>query len=416
MRTPPVREVMLEAFRAGVAAVEPEGACLRRLTRSGSSVRVGQYSFEAPGGIVVIALGKAAPAMARAADKALGPVIVGALVVSDHLEAAPDGWPYLVGGHPLPDEKSLQAGRVAMDLAARTPATGLLLVLVSGGGSALVESPAPGLTLEDLARTQDSLMAAAVPIEEANTVRRHLSSIKNGGLAASAPCPVATLLVSDVIDAPAATIASGPTAPDGSRPADALSVIERSGLRYRIPPRVIAHLARDRHGPALQPHLVVVADGRSAAAGAAAAVTERGLTATVHAVPLRGIARDMAVQRLRSAPPGKIEISWGETTVEVRGPGRGGRNQEAALAAALELDGSEGAFGAFGTDGIDGPTDAAGAIVDGGTVQRGRAAGLAARHHLERNDSHPFLAATGDLIQTGPTGTNVGDLWMAWRV
>lgn len=402
-----VRRTLAEAYRAAVEAVDPATvveAKLSEISLDRSRARI-------------VAIGKAAPAMCRGAAAALGSRLIGGVAVSDHVEPVPPGIRLLVGSHPYPDDRSLAGGEAVLREAASTGEDEVLVVLVSGGGSALVERLPEGMDLGEAATTQRVLLNSGVPIEEINTVRRHLSLVKNGGVVRASGTPrVVSLLVSDVIDGPAAAIASGPTLEDGSSPADALAVLERWGLRDRIPSGVLRHLETSRLAPPgdVEHTWHVVADVSVAAAAAHRAIERMGLPASIVTTALRGEAREQAL-RLLEGEPGVVRIAAGETTVTVRGEGTGGRSQEGALAAAMALEGTGGVFAALGTDGIDGPTDAAGAIVDGGTTSRIRAAGLDPRVCLDENDSHPALDASGDLVRTGPSGTNVGDVWMAWR-
>lgn len=390
-----MRDEILSAYRAALAAVDPE-----RATRSALERRRLR-----PGGLWVAALGKAAPAMTRGAVDAAGDRFRQALVVSDHREQVPTGCSLLIGSHPRPDGRSLTAGRALVSFVAAVPAGDTLLVLISGGGSALAEVPAPGLGVEALADLIDDLMAAGTPIDELNVVRRHLSQLKNGGLGAAAPAAhLMTLLVSDVIDAPASTIASGPTLPDHTGPGDAADIVRRR--LGRDLPEVAFAVAAEHPDHSWE----VVADCRIAAAAAAASIGGRIWTAA-----LRGEARNSALEMIEACEPGEVLVAAGETTVTVTGSGTGGRNQEAALAAAIEITGTDSGFAALGTDGVDGPTDAAGAIVDGSSTTRMIAAGVDPERCLVDNDSNRALAASGDLVITGPSGTNIGDVWFVVR-
>ena len=406
-----------EAYLAALRAVDPAAAVRRHLRRRGDRVEVDGRPLPAVETVRVAALGKAAPGMTRGACEVLDDLVTEGVAVSDHPEPIPEPVRLLLGEHPFPGSGSLAAGKALLDLARHTRQGQLLLVLVSGGGSALAEAPLPGLTLEDLAEVQRRLMAAGTPIEELNCVRRHLSELKDGGLLRAASGGfVATLLISDVVDGPPSAIASGPTLADGSTPGDALAILEaRLGAGT---PRRVREALKQRAAPTGTdtPHVwSVVADGGTAAQAALQAGRGSGMPTRLVTTALRGEARDAAVAAMRSASGG-ISILAGETTVTGAVSGRGGRNQEAALAAAILIDGRAGwGFAALGTDGIDGPTDAAGAVVDWESARRGREKGLDPQDHLARHDSYPFLEASGDLVRTGPTGTNVGDVWMVVR-
>ncbi len=389
-----MRELFRAAFGAAVRAVDPFERTRQTIPRD-------------LGPVTVLALGKAAPSMARGAADALGDRLLGGVVVSDHREPIPDGMSLMVGDHPFPDRGSVRAGQALLDAA-----TGDLLVLVSGGGSSLVEVPPPGIDISELASTHKALMDAGATISDLNTVRRQISMIKNGGLIRNADS-VTTLVISDVIDGPADLVASGPTLADDSTSAMALEVIRKYSVRV---PEPIEVWLEGGGGPARrrEHHWEIVADGTLALDAAKTFLIDSGLQVQELDV-LRGDAEAEATDFLLASPPGLVGVARGETTVRVKGNGLGGRNQHAALAAAIALHGSEGVFAAFGTDGIDGPTVAAGAIIDGGTTARIRLAGLDPVVALANQDSHGVLVASGDAVITGPTGTNVGDIWMAWN-
>jgi glycerate-2-kinase len=290
-----------------------------------------------------------------------------------------------------------------------------MLFLTSGGGSALCEVPASGLNLEDLKATTDTLLRSGASIGEINTVRSHLSMIKGGRLGAAAKEIAGTLILSDVTGGAAETVASGPSLPGHSIPADALAVIRTHHLGDRIPKTVLAHLSTASAPQHPVPHpTFVVGNVDTAVNGALHALEGVGRVSHMGRY-LVGDAGEAIATMILEAAPG-VTVAGGETTVKVRGTGKGGRNQHAALAAAIAIEGRHDVVVAtFATDGIDGNTDAAGAIIDGGTVARARAAGLDPTAHLARFDSHPLLAATGDLLKSGPTGTNVADIWLVWK-
>jgi glycerate 2-kinase len=410
---------------AGVAAVDPD-RCVRnslRLLRGG--VRLGSHRIAMKGGarVHLLAAGKAAAGMSVAAAAILEARLGEVSVVVPHgaprpVVAGQEAWS---AGHPFSDAGSLAAAADALRVA-RTAAEGdLVLCLLSGGASALWGAPRPGLTLGDLHRTAEALMAAGVEIEALNAVRRRLTVLGGGGLAAASRGRIATLAISDVVGSAPEAIGSGPTVREPVSPADALAAARRGGSG--VPARVLDFLSRQTaddgplwavEGPAAP--FVVIAQGRDAEMGAETEARSLGYTVERWPEPLRGEARHAgrALAARLTASSGETPralIASGETTVTVSGGGRGGRNQELALAAALALEGAAGVvLGAMGTDGIDGPTDAAGAVVDGGTGARAREAGMDPEAHLRRNDSHPLLRATGDLVVSGPTGTNVGDL------
>jgi hydroxypyruvate reductase len=383
----------------------------------------------------VIAAGKAAGAMINAFASATAAPLRRALGVGPSRPAVlPEGAEWHVGGHPLPTEGSVAAARRARELAARAAPGDLLVVLLSGGGSALMALPAEGITLEEKQLTARLLMEHGADIYELNTVRKHLSAIKGGQLAGAAGGHVLTLAISDVVGDDLSVIASGPTVPDDSTFAAALDVLERRGGAGAYPPPVVSRLRLGAEGSvpetptAGDPRVArssarVIGPQRGALASAEAAAAARGYRVHVITEPVTGEARVAAaahVARLRqlaAALDGPLcVLSSGETTVTVTGTGKGGRNQEFAFAMARSLvDGpfprGDVAGASIGTDGIDGPTDAAGAIADTTTFARAAASGIGAPDaYLLNNDTYAFFDRLGDLIRTGPTDTNVGDL------
>jgi glycerate-2-kinase len=392
------------------------------------SAALSKSSFDAGSPIFLLAVGKAASAMAASFVAAHGAPLTRGLVIGTH-GTPPAGMPYLEAAHPVPDGRSEAAARGALALAAGCPPDGRLVVLVSGGASSLMALPAPGLALADKRDTVRELLAAGADITSLNCVRKHLSAIKGGRLAAVCQGHLEAWLISDVVGDDPSVIGSGPTVPDPSTYADALDVLNRFGGRPRYPASIVAHLEDGRRGgqaetPKSAADLPrastrVIGSAEQARAGAAARARSLGYDVVVCPAPVVGEARDAAVGHLavvrqvvarRSRPV--CLVSSGETTVRVRGSGRGGRNQEFALAAAIELAArsEDWTVASLGTDGVDGPTDAAGACVDGATCESARRAGLDARVSLDDNDSWTFFARVGGGIRTGPTDTNVGDV------
>ena len=381
--------------------------------------------------IDIIAAGKAAGAMLNAFAASEAAPLRHIVAVGPAPPAVlPESTQWFTGGHPLPNAGSLAASTAALDVARRSRRGELLVVLLSGGGSALMALPAEGVTLEDKQVTAGLLMAHGADIHELNTVRKHLSSIKGGQLAAAAAAPVLTLAVSDVVGDDLSVIASGPTVGDDTTFAQALDVIDRRGGRASYPPAVLARLQSGAdgrvpetptRGDARLVHSSARVIGRQRAAidGAGAAAAALGWHVHVIAEPVVGEAREAAPQHvarvchdLAREPRPMCVISAGETTVTVRGGGKGGRNQEFALGMINTLSalGPRVAAASIGTDGIDGPTDAAGAIVDSTTAARAVLQGLDADRYLADNNAYAFFDQLGDLIRTGPTSTNVGDL------
>ena len=379
-----------------------------------------------------IAAGKAAGVMLNAfASGSSAPVRTMLAVGPERPAVLPEGAEWRSGRHPLPDEGSMEGARRALAIAGAAEEADLLLVLLSGGGSALMALPADGVALADKQETARLLMAHGADIHELNTVRKHLSAIKGGRLAAATRGTTVTLAVSDVVGDDLSVIASGPTVPDDSTYAQALEVLARRGGAETYPEAAVRHLRRGAAGAIPEtpktgdPRLAramarVIGPQRGAIEGARRAAEALGYHVHVVREPVTGEARIVAgahVERVGAAagalPRPVCVISSGETTVTVTGRGRGGRNQEFAFAMARTLErlGTAVAAASVGTDGIDGPTDAAGALVDPTTFARARAAGIASPEaYLDNNDTYAFFDRIGDLVRTGPTSTNVGDL------
>ena len=382
----------------------------------------------------VIAAGKAAAAMLTAfASDTDAPIrqLLGVGPRASASQSLPPNAEWCNAGHPLSDQGSVSGARRALDIAAAAGENDMVVVLLSGGGSALMAMPARGISLEAKQHTARTLMAQSADIYELNTVRKHLSAIKGGRLAAASRASVLTLAVSDVVGDDLSVIASGPTVADQSTFADAMRILEGRGGLGAYPADVVTHLRRGLLGDV--PETPKRGDARLARAAAHVIGPQRGaidgargaaerLGYHVHVVmqPVTGEARLSAqahvtdVSRISASLARPLcVISSGETTVTVRGDGTGGRNQEFALALAplLETLGSAVVASSIGTDGIDGPTDAAGAVVDPTTIVRAQQAGLqSAQAYLDDNNAYAFFDRLGDLVRTGPTDTNVGDL------
>ncbi len=476
------REQILRVLTAAIRAVDPQPAVHGRMKLEGDRLQIGSrgYRLGELDRIFVVGGGKAGTPMAAAVCEILGGRIAAGVVNVKHGHTAgAGGWevrfesrlaappagdvsapapaqpcsgtlagaqqrvdtgPILIleAGHPVPDAAG-QAGaeRIAALLRGLT-ARDLVIVLISGGGSALLPLPADGITLADYQALTGQLLRSGAGITEINTVRKHCSQLQGGQLARlAAPAQVATLILSDVVGTPLDAIASGPTVPDRSSFTDARAVLERYGIAGQVPPAVREHLRRGAAG--LIPDTpkpgdplfgrvnnVIIGDNASAGRAAVAEAVRLGFRSTLLTTFLQGEAREvgkvaaglaqgMACGQSDFGPPACL-VMGGETTVTIRGRGTGGRNQELALSAAIALDsyplrpGNEVAVVSLGTDGTDGPTDAAGGIATGDTLARAGALGLDARAALAENDSYHFLGALGDLIVTGPTQTNVNDL------
>ena len=384
--------------------------------------------------VTLVAAGKAAAPMAAAfLGHGSGAVDIG-LVASPTCSVDLGTLEWEPAGHPVPNDRSVSAGRRALELAHNVPSDGLLVVLLSGGASAALAAPSPGVTLAAKVEATRALLDGGVTINDINCVRKHLSAVKGGWLAAATGAPVMTLAISDVVgpvpDDPG-VIGSGPTAPDPTSFGDALRVVDRLAVRHAFP--AVARLALERGHRGESPETPKPGDFRlsesvfrvigsrdDAMEATARLAADLGYHVVTCPGAVVGEAREAgeafvrnAVARTAATPRPACVLSSGETTVEVRGPGLGGRNQELALAAAEPLSRftAQAVMASVGTDGVDGPTDAAGAIVDTTTLARARAQGLlAAAHYLDQNDSYAFFDQLDDLVRLGPTDTNVGDL------
>jgi glycerate 2-kinase len=421
-----LREVARSIFDVALKAGDVRPLALRALS---------SLTPPAPGRVLVVGAGKASGAMAAAVEEAWGSRIAdGVVAVKDGYLAPTRRIRLLEAGHPVPDARGAAAAKEIRALAESATAEDLVLVLVSGGGSALTPAPVPRITLADK-QAMTRLLLAGATINQLNTVRKHCSLLKGGQLArAAAPARVEALLLSDVISDPLDVIASGPTTPDGSTFAEALAILDRFGLREKAPPSIVERLERGARGEIPEtpkpgdPIFERVRNtviGNNALVMDAAAARTRALGFNPHVLTraLEGEAREVAgrfVDMAREVKAGRgpvaapaCLIAGGETTVTVKGEGKGGRCQEFALAAALAMGGLDDVVVlAAGTDGTDGPTDAAGAIADGQSAGRARAQGLEPAVRLAENDSYPLFATLGDLVVTGPTNTNLLDLYL----
>ena len=424
------RAELEEIFWAALAAVDPAAALRGVVEVESGALCIAGETLPPGSRVSVVAAGKAAPAMARAFQARAEPLALRGLVVTkDGHGGGPAALALREAGHPVPDARSAAAGRAALEVAAHAGPDEALVVLLSGGASALLTAPLPGLSLAELSATTELLLRSGAEIAELNCVRKHLTAVSGGRLlAATRARQVFVLAVSDVLGDDLATIGSGPCAADPTTHADALAVLARHALLGRVPPAVREHLEQGALGrrpeslkagdPVLaRVHSVVLASNRDALVAALREARARGFEARLVSDRLHGEARVLGARlaalarSLRRRERATLLVAGGEPTVTVRGAGRGGRAQELALAAALVLSGDAGvALLAAGSDGSDGPTDAAGAHADGFTLARGAALGLDAQRRLDANDSHGFFAREGGCFVTGPTGTNVMDL------
>ena len=422
----PYGQSVARVLAAVIQAVEP-GSAVRRFVRRRKNVLLvnGQeLDLAQTGRIVILGLGKAAWGMAQPLVELLADRNPrGVLIPKQAPAEALGGFEIVPGGHPLPDERSLLAGQKALELVSGLQENDLLLCLISGGGSALMTAPQTGISLAELRTLTSSLLACGARIDEINTLRRHLDRLKGGGLARAAfPARVISLILSDVVNNPLEAIASGPTAPDPSTRAEALGVLEKYCLLHSTPLAILKTLETapetPKAGEAVFERVenILVGSNLLAAQAALAQAQSEGMQGGLLGGDWQGEARAVAVelcQRLKNTTQERpfCLVAGGETTVSLHGKGRGGRNQELALAAVPELDGSPDLLlVTLATDGEDGPTDAAGAVVSGGSLRRGQALGLEPGTFLNENNAYAYFEALGDLLKPGPSGTNVNDL------
>ncbi len=412
MKRPTARDLR-NAFDAAVAAVDPATAVRSHLRMDDGSVVLGGHAIGrfAPDQIVVVGIGKAAVPMVREICDVTG--ARGAVVATPYSSEDVPGIDVHIGGHPLPDASSIEAGLALRRAVRAVPADGLVIAAISGGGSAAADIPVDGVSIDDLQELNHWLLSSGLEIRELNEIRAAVSAFKAGGLAAEAGSTVATMVLSDVVGGGPEFVASGPTIPSdlgmrarevlhGQTGADDLPVGIREAIERRQ--RVECPV-----GP-----VVTVGSPDVSAQAAAYYLTGQGFTVSVETTTLTGEARVMADRLLGGSEPGVVGIASGETTVTVVGSGVGGRNQEAALAVMASLRRTGGIFAALGTDGIDGPTTAAGAIVGPQSAALAADAGWDVDAELAENNANPVLADAEALVVTGPTGTNVCDLWMWW--
>ncbi len=430
-----LRSHALRIFSAALKASDPREAVLRHVRVSGGVLTAGKRRYRLDGfrNIYVCGAGKASASMAVAVEKLLGRRITGGLLNVKYGHVANLRRIRLNEcGHPVPDEAGVQGAQEIGNLAAKAGKDDLLICLISGGASALLPFPAQPITLAEKQETTQLLLRSGANIHEMNALRKHISSIKGGRLAELAwPAPVLSLILSDVIGDDLDVIGSGPTAPDSSTFADAQAVLQKFDLTEKIPKSIRERIRAGVAGeiPETPKSLagvqnLVVGSNQLALDAAAASARRLGYRPLILSSFIEGETRDVAkvhaaiakeiISTGRPVKKPACIISGGETTVTIRGDGLGGRNQEFALAAAMDIAGLQGVLMlSGGTDGSDGPTDAAGALCDGTTVSRAAKLGHSAKDFLARNDSYHFFEPLGDLIKTGPTGTNVMDVRLA---
>lgn len=431
-----IRDDAISIFQAGLKAVDAANAVRRHVRLEGEILTVGdkRYNLGDFSGVYVIGAGKAAAEMARPLEEIVGDHLISGVVNVKYGHARPlRRIEVIEAGHPVPDQAGLRGAEKVKEFLGLTGESDLVIFLLSGGGSALLPSPAPGLTLDDKQRLTQLLLESGADIREINTIRKHISAVKGGQLARLAfPSTLVSLILSDVIGDRLDSIASGPTVPDVTTFPDCLQVLGKYALEDKIPPALLEHLSKGTRGeveetpkpgdPAFErTQNLIVGSNTQALLASEEKAKALGYNSLILSSSIEGETREIARMHAALAreilasghpvPRPACLISGGETTVTIRGKGLGGRNQEFALAAAIALDGLENVvILSGGTDGTDGPTKAAGAIADGATVVRARELALEAAAYLRENDSYHFFEPLGDLLITGPTLTNVMDL------
>lgn len=433
-RTPELRkarEILIKLINSAIESVEPSSAMRKWAKIEKEKLRIEGYEK-----VVVVGGGKAGAAMAITLEQMLGERLTEGIVnipKGTMPEISPRKIKLVGAGHPIPDESGMEGTRRMVELVSGLGQRDLVICLISGGGSALMPLPAEGITLSQLQEVTLLLLKSGATIQEVNAVRKHLSAVKGGQLARAAyPARMVSLIISDVVGDRLDTIASGPTYPDPTTYSDALSVLKKYKLKEKVPPRIIVHLINGVKGVIPETPKVgeecfqnayykIIASNADALAAAAEVGRTHGLNVHILTTTMQGEARHVGeylshvtrevYETERPIPRPALLLLGGETTVTVKGEGIGGRNQELVLSTALGIAGLKTTtIVSFSTDGIDGPTDATGAVADGFTIQRAEQLGLDPSCYLENNDSYHFFKELGDLLITGPTGTNVMDV------
>ncbi|MGI9533510.1 MAG: glycerate kinase type-2 family protein [Thermodesulfobacteriota bacterium] len=431
-----LRKDAKEIFNDALDAADPKRCVLEHVSLTDGILCVDSQKYKVSdyNSIFVVAFGKAASLMAKSVEELLGNSITEGIVISN---SKPDysfiNMDFYLSSHPMPDDKSLQAAIKVTSLLDKTGENDLVIFLISGGGSSILAMPREGLSIEEKRKVTEKLLLSGVDTQGLNTVRKKLSQIKGGGLLKKAiPSQIITLILSDVVGDKLDVIASGPTVADSATFEEAWRVIEALKLEHVIPPKVLVHLDKGRKGliPKLlskkelnfeKQQTVIVGNNYKSLVASEKKAKDLGYNTLLLSSQISGEAREVAkviagiafeIERLNTPvkKPACI-IFGGETTVNVTGSGKGGRNTETAIAFCMEIIGHSNIVGLFsGTDGIDGPTDAAGAICDGNSRLVARTFNTSARDHLADNNSYNFFERLDDLIRTGPTGTNVMDI------
>jgi len=425
-----------DIFKAGVEAVDPERAVQKYVRCQGNQLFVGDcsYALDSYKRIFLVGAGKGTAPMAKALENILGERLTNGLIIVKYGHGIPlEKTQILEADHPIPDDAGLRATEELLKQVQECTKEDLLICAFSGGGSALLPAPSSPITLDQKQATTRLLLECGATINEINAIRKHLSRSKGGWLAKEAyPATIVSLLLSDVIGDRLDVIASGPTVPDESTYGDCIKIIDRYKLSDRLPKGVAEYFKKGAAGSLPETpkpgdpvfskvQNLIVGNNRESLLAAKERALSLGYNTIVLSSQIEGEAREVAhvfaaigkeisQANLPISPPACV-IAGGETTVTIQGRGKGGRNQELALACAIAIDGWKGiSLLSAGTDGTDGPTDAAGAIVNGTTCKRARQTNLHPRDFLLANDSYTFFGSLGDLLKTGPTRTNVMDI------
>ncbi len=439
LQASPLGEWVIPVLMSAIQAVDPTQAVKRALVLQDNRIIFGDrtYNLEDTTHLWVVAIGKAGLPMAYAVEEILGELVTGGVVLTKQLHSHQSldtaRYQVLIGGHPVPDIHSLDGSQAILDLLSETRQDDLVIFLISGGGSALLTSPAEDLSITVIQALTSTLLSCGANINQINTLRKHLSQVKGGQLARwAAPSQAIALVLSDVIGDPLDVIASGPTVPDPTTYQEALDIMDQYQIRDSVPSIILGHLNRGVQGEIPETPkpgdpifkrvcTQVIGNNYTAARAAADQARQLGFNTAILSTFVQGEARGVGrllaglarqvVETGEPLPKPACIILGGETTVTLRGKGLGGRNQEVALSTVTDLSGLAGTLVVtLATDGEDGPTDAAGAVVSGQTLERATGLGLDPAVFLDNNDAYHFFEPLGDLLRPGPTGTNVCDL------
>lgn len=431
------RKIALLSLEKAISAVLPKNLIRGKVLRKKNIIKIGEkkYDLNDYSEVVILGIGKACIEMCEALLEILSDKISQGLLITKHeqVRKIDPRIEVLGGGHPIPDKKGEEAARKLLDLASNVDKNSLTIFLVSGGGSALMPLPKDGLTLDDKIEMTKLLLRSGATINEMNIVRKHLSAVKGGWIAKKTNSKnLISLIISDIVGDPIHFIASGPTAPDPTTYEDAIDMLKRRNIWDKASENVRKHLLKGKNKEIEETpkpedkifrkiYNYVIGSNKDACKAAYEEARKNGLKSMILTTHLEGEAREVGIvissiakDLYKNNFPLKKKsaiIIGGETTVIVKGFGKGGRNQECVLSSIIGLSGLKGiAFSSIGSDGIDGITNAAGAIGDGNSFEKAISMGLNVKDFLDNNDSYSFFEKIGDIVYTGPTGTNVGDI------